>query len=415
MRLATLLAATLTSAAVPFTAHAESLAATATDAFVDRIGVNIHTHYQGTVYDHPVNLKAALQKLGVRHVRDGLVDSTWPVYFERLNDLGRAGIKATLITGFSPDRVLAVAAKVTDALEAFEGPNEVNLNKWTVERAAQYQKDLWTAVRADAAWAKIPIVALSVTDYAYGKKLGDLSAFADFGNIHPYPGGWEPENRCDWMKADLPSGLAGAKEFTGAKPVLITETGYTTHLAKSGHMAVTPEMAGVYLPRMLLTTAAAGVRRTFLYELFDMHDNPQEQEDNFGLVKSDGVTFKPAGNALRNLIALLADPGPAFAPGTLGVAVSDPAVRTALFQKRDGIFLLAVWLPTSLWDQSRPYGQKQQVDPADKPCTVTIVPAPKRVTAITGLDTALAEQELPVNAPIAVTASERVLFLRIKR
>jgi hypothetical protein len=393
---------------------AATVQAVSADAFVDSIGVNIHAHYQGTVYDHDVNLKAALVKLGVRHVRDGLVDSKWPTYFSRLNDLGRAGIKSTLITGIPVDRVVPVAAQLRDSIEAFEGPNEVNLNNWTPERAAQYQKDLWSTVRADATWAQHPILCLSVTDYAYGAKLGDLSASCDFGNIHPYAGGWEPENRHEWMKSDLQTAFTGARAFSGAKPLMITEIGYTTHLAKSGHVAVTPEIAGIYLPRIVLTTFSRQVRRTFLYELFDLHGNPQEPEDNFGLVAKDGVTFKPAGTAMANLIRVLADPGPAFAVGTLDVTLSEAAARSMLFQKRDGTQWLAVWLPTSMWDQSRPYGQKQVEDPADKPCTVIFAKAPKRLTVISGLDSIMKETDAPAALPLSLRISERVTIVRIE-
>jgi len=411
MRLRPLLIAALSSAVLPLTAA--TVQATSADAFVDTIGVNIHTHYQGTVYDHPVNLKAALVKLGVRHVRDGLVDSSWPPYYERLNDFAKAGIKATLITSSAIERVLPTAMKLKDAIEAFEGPNEVNLNNWTVERASQYQKDLWTTVRADAAWNAIPIVSLSVTDYDYGAKLGDLSGVCDFGNIHPYAGGWEPENGHNWMKADLPSGLKGGRLFSGTKPMIVTEIGYTNHQGKTGHVAVVPEAAGVYLPRVLLNTFRHGVQRTFLYELFDLGLDPNEQEHHFGLVHNDGTTFKPAGTAMMNLIHVLADPGPSFTLGQLDVALSEPSARSQLFQKRDGSFFLAVWLPTCLWDQSRGYGQKQYEDPADKPCTVTITPTPKRITAISGLDTTLKRQVLLAGKTVTVTASERVLILQV--
>lgn len=412
MRCISFLSVMLIGTASPLTAA--TVQAVSADDFVDRIGVNIHTHYQGTVYDHPVNLKGALVKLGVRHVRDGLVDSKWPTYAERLNDLGRSGIKATLITGLPIERVLPSAMMVKDAIETFEGPNEVNLNNWTPERAAQYQKDLWKTVRADPTWAAFPIVALSVTDYDYGAKLGDLSAVADFGNIHPYAGGWEPENNHTWMKSDLPTALAGARKFTADKPVMITEIGYTTHQAKAGHVAVTPEVAGVYLPRILLATARLEVRRTFLYELFDLHGNPQEPEDNFGLIRTDGTTFKPAGIAMMHLIRVLNDPGPKFTPGSLNLTVNEPSAQVHVLQKRDGVFYVAVWLATSLWDQSRPYGQKQVEDPVDKPCTLTVQPPAKRVTAISGFDTVLAEKILPTGASFTITASERVTVLRIE-
>jgi hypothetical protein len=50
----------------------------------------------------------------------------------------------------------------------------------------------------------------------------------------------------------------------------------------------------------------------------------------------------------------------------------------------------------------------------EKPCTVIFVTTPKRITAITGLDTTLAEAVLPVGTIVTITASERVTILRIE-
>ena len=57
--------------------------------------------------------------------------------------------------------------------------------------------------------------------------------------------------------------------------------------------------------------------------------------------------------ALRNLIALLEDPGPAYTPGSLDYSlVKSPAdVRQVLLQKRDGSFWLALWREVSVWDE----------------------------------------------------------------
>lgn len=117
---------------------------------------------------------------------------------------------------------------------------------------------------------------------------------------------------------------------------------------------------------------------------------------------------------MMNLIRTLADPGPAHATGALDLTLSEASARSLLFQKRDGVFLLALWLPTSLWDQSRPYGQKQVEDPADKPCTITFASAPKRVSAISGFDTTLQERALSAGTAVTITANERLTILRIE-
>ena len=351
---------------------AAPLSASEADRFVDEIGVNIHLHYNDTIYNDFAKVRQALLDLGVRHVRDGLVDSQWQPYYDRHRQLAAAGIKATFITSLPPERLTPVAERVRDSVEAFEGPNEVNLNRWKKEDARNYQRALWGAVKSGP-FARTPVVALSVTDFQWARELGDLSAWCDVGNAHPYPGGWMPENDCAWMRADVASGLELARANGGAHPVIFTETGYCNRRGGSGgHVPVSAAAAGVYLPRLYLNNHHLGVARTFWYELFNLHDRPEDQESNFGLYENDGVTPKPAGRALRHLVELLRDPGPAFSPAALDVEVSDPKVRAILFQKRSGEFWLALWRPVTLWDEARPYGQKQEVTPPATPCTVTL-------------------------------------------
>jgi len=239
-------ALTFTSLLLAAPLRSEPVRATPADAFVDSIGVNIHLHYNDTIYGDFPKVKAALAETGVRHVRDGLVDSGWQPYFDRVNELAAAGLRFTFITSLKPERIAPVAEKVKDAIEAFEGPNEVNLNKWSVENARNYQRDLWQTVKASP-FAKTPVVALSVTDFKWAKELGDISAWCDFGNVHPYPGGWEPENGANWMRADLKSGIETARANCGAKPIMITETGYHNAVeGKHGHIAVSEAAAGIY-------------------------------------------------------------------------------------------------------------------------------------------------------------------------
>ena len=93
-------------------ADAAPVSATPADAFVNSIGVNIHVHYNDTIYGDFPKLKSALKEVGVRHVRDGLVDSTWKPYFERVNELAATGIRFTFITSLPMDRFAPVAEKV---------------------------------------------------------------------------------------------------------------------------------------------------------------------------------------------------------------------------------------------------------------------------------------------------------------
>ncbi len=192
---------------------AEPTPATRADDFVDSIGVNVHVHYTDTIYWDFEKLKAALKDLGIRHVRDGLVYNARKEYYERYGELAAAGVKATFIVSGNLSKLSEQAAKLRPAIDAIEGPNEANLNRWKPEDARAYQLALWKTVKADESLRALPVIGLSYTDQGYGAKLGDLSDAMDFGNGHPYPGGWEPENGCNWMKADLPSGLGCAADL----------------------------------------------------------------------------------------------------------------------------------------------------------------------------------------------------------
>ncbi len=395
--------------------RAEPVRATAADAFVDSIGVNIHLHYNDTIYGDFAKVKAALAATGVRHVRDGLVDSGWQPYFDRVNELAAAGIRFTFITGLKLDRLVPVAEKVKGAIGAFEGPNEVNLNKqWTVESSRNYQRDLWQTVKASP-FAKTPVVALSVTDFNWAKELGDISAWCDLGNVHPYPGGWEPENGAGFMRADLASGIETARANCVTKPIMITETGYHNAMeGKHGHIAVSEAAAGIYLPRLFLHTYRNGIVRTFWYEFLNSSKSATDPEANFGLFKNDGMTIKPAGRALRQMIALLADKGSEFKPGALDFTLSEPKAQSVLLQKRNGEFWLALWLKSGLWDGSGAYGQKQEVDPEDAECTVTLNGNFAAVTAHENLDGETSSKRAIADPKsFTLTLSERVIFLQI--
>ena len=82
--------------AVALPAQAEK--AGSADGFVDSVGINIHLHFNDTAYANFPRVQQALKDLGVRHVRDGLVDTAWKEYYDRHNQLGRLGIKGTFIT-----------------------------------------------------------------------------------------------------------------------------------------------------------------------------------------------------------------------------------------------------------------------------------------------------------------------------
>jgi hypothetical protein len=64
-------------AASRFSMHASGAPTIAADRVVDAFGVNIHLHHTDTLYANFDLVKSRLLELGTRHVRDGLIDTTW--------------------------------------------------------------------------------------------------------------------------------------------------------------------------------------------------------------------------------------------------------------------------------------------------------------------------------------------------
>ncbi len=379
-RLAVLIVALVVVAAAP--ASAAAVQARPADSFVDSIGVNVHLPDDGTPYGERFGeVRDDLQSLGVRHVRDVLFVGV-PEEYRRLRELADLDIHSTLILGDPDDgswvlgELLALVRDgLGDSVEAVEGPNEFSTRggpEWQPHLVA-YQRRLYEAVAADPALAGLPVLGPSIV-HGDQDELGDVSDWLDFGNIHSYPQGGPPDK--------LGSAIARAEINSGSKPILATETGYNTALSWTGENPPVSEAAmATYMPRLFFEYFRWGIARTFAYELVDEHDDPglANREDHFGLLRHD-LSEKPAFAALRNTIAILADPGPAFAAGSLEYTLSDggvelpggesPELHKVLLQRRDGSFDLALWRPTSVWDQAA----QQPQDPGEAPVTVGLPP-----------------------------------------
>lgn len=326
------------------------------DRFVDSIGINVHLHYDGTPYrDDFESVKSRLLELGVRHVRDGLIDTTWQPYYERHNSLGAAGIKGVFIANptTSTEVLRSYPSRVANSFEAYEAPNEYNDSgdpNWvgTLRNSMVQLRSLHN----DPQLTRFPIYGPSLTAESAYSALGDVRALMDLGNLHNYfegrhPGtpGWGDNGygSIDWN-------LRLAVQYSDGKPTVTTETGYWNDTSQPGW--VPQEVAGKYMPRVLLEQFRKGIVRTYIYELTDFDQAPHGGlRSSYGLLNRDGSP-KPAFTAVKNLLNVLGDPGPNFAPGTLDYSIvgGGPDIRHMVFQKRDGAFFLAVWLEQSGFD-----------------------------------------------------------------
>ena len=165
------------------------------EAFVDSIGVVVHFVYTDTAYARQAELLARMRELGIRHVREGMPEGRAPL-IAGLTAARAAGIRATLVGEADSDPEAAVAESVAvmgDAIDAFEGPNELdNLGDpaWAT-RLADYMPRL--AAARDAHAAGVPLIGPSLVDAGNRSRIPrDLPGLF---NAHPYAGGLPPSPR----------------------------------------------------------------------------------------------------------------------------------------------------------------------------------------------------------------------------
>jgi len=330
-------------------AQHEAERATPSDMFVDSVGVNVHLSYADTPYYSNFGLiRSSLLRLGLRHVRDGLIDTPLTAYYERHNELGKLGIKGLFIS--SPDQPTVLLqqypTRVASSFEAYEGPNEFDISgtgNWasTLRRAV---KTLYDAARSGAR-PSAPVLAPSLVQSSSYPELGNVSSYIDYGTLHNYFGGRNPGTGGwgDDGYGSIPWALRLANQGYGRKIVITTETGYNNNSRAVD--AVPEDISAIYLPRVLLEQWRAGIARTYLYELLSVGP------DDYGLLRKDG-TAKPGFYAVSNLLTLMDDPGKTFVPGSLEYSITggDSSLHHLLLQKHDGAFYLALWVEQPGYD-----------------------------------------------------------------
>jgi hypothetical protein len=349
------------------------------DSVVDSYGVGIHLNFLDTPYRDADAVADALSDLGVRHVRDDLfLGSPWQ--YAAIRTVADEGIGFDLIMGrpgteASPtDYVDTVANQLpAHAVESLEGVNEWDLfgpddaETW-VPQMKSWQQRLYAAANANPATAGLPVLSPALAFRQNYTTAGDLSQDADIANAHMYPGGYRPSNEIDAITRAVRASIPDR-----ATPQVTTEAGYHNALGTDPvrHLPVPEDVAGVYMPRMLLEHVARGEQRMYGYELIDEFDDPglADPEAHFGLLRHD-LTPKPAYTAMKSLLGLLADPGPSFTPGSLPIDADDfPSdARYLLTQKRDGRFVLLLWRDVNVYD---PVTQ-EQVPVAPEPVNVRL-------------------------------------------
>jgi len=339
--------------------HTQPEPARSANSFIDSIGVNTHLYYDDSVYYQNYNdiIKPKLQSLGVHHIRDG-AGLIYNGYLDRLKDLGSLGIYANLIAdprSATPEQALEAVKIIGSAVEGVEGPNEYdsyqNADPNWVNTVRLYQQDLYQIFNGDSATNQLKVFAPTFADPSSYSKVGDLSAYIDFGNMHSYPVGQNP-GLSGYGSLSYNTNLVQSVSGT-SKQVVATETGYFNSAYNSP--GVSEAAAGKYIPRLFLESFNYGIPRTYNYEFINEYNDPNNSELNFGLLRNDG-SEKPAYGALKNLIGLLQDPGAYyFTPGALDYTLGGNTanVHHTLLQKSDSTFVLLLWQEVPCFDQQQ--------------------------------------------------------------
>ncbi|HSB55349.1 MAG TPA: hypothetical protein VLD58_13385 [Gemmatimonadales bacterium] len=384
------------------------------------IGINLHLSYFRTVYGTgwETIVKPRLTALGVRHVRDaGTVEASddWmQTVYGRMNELGSARIKFNLIlkpaegsTDYTRadhlDRLIQYAGA---SVESFEGLNEHDLSgrtNWVTE-VRSFQKAIHAKLKSDARTAGLPLFGPAMAHPVNAPRVGDLSAYMNYGALHPYPGGSRP-------LATVSTHISYGRSINGSRPLVVTETGYHTAQHWDGdHPHIAEDAEARYVPRLYLDYFTAGFARTYLYELIDEGTSDTLREERFGLLRTDG-TPKPAYASLRNLITVLADPGPAFTPRGLSFTLSGDTtnVRRLLLAKRDGRFYLVLWHDAFSWDLAT----LRTTPPSAKPVTLTLASAAGRIRTIAVLQSDQPAGEWTGATEVALVVPDSPLVIEI--
>lgn len=116
------------------------------------------------------------------------------------------------------------------SISAIEGLNEANHQPFSyngsssLTAAAQFQSALYQAVNGNAALGSIPVYNLSLAynDPQGYSQLGNMSGSVDYANAHAYV------STSLTTSSSLAATLSAVMTAAPGKPVVITETGYTT-------------------------------------------------------------------------------------------------------------------------------------------------------------------------------------------
>jgi hypothetical protein len=279
----------------------------------------------------------------------------------QFQDLGNSGIHGTFVTALTANQaaITSFPTAIGPMFEGYTDPNEMDSvgdANWIVD-CQTYTQSLYSWVKGNAATAGYPVVGPALVGGTSNALVGNLSAYMDKGNIHDYmyprnPGttGWGSQTPYGTY-GSIGYNILRSQVTSGSKPIIATETGWGTNYPPDYEVDNYTLLR--YIPRLYFEHINNGVLRTYTYMLLDDGWGGISIYQTFGLFNHD-FSIKPAGTAVKNLIATLADPGATFktTPLTYQIIGSTSNVVHTLMEKRNGTYIIAVWIETPSWNVS---------------------------------------------------------------
>jgi hypothetical protein len=326
------------------------------DDLVDSIGVNTHFAYTNTYYYQQYNKTiSALSAAGIRHIRDGYYP--WPAgnqMYKIHQALKASGIGTDYVVSYDPLTTvsgLMLFQSLAGDMESLEGPNEFDLNGGSNWDASL--RSFMPSLHEAGAVLHVPVLGPSLfQETSYGK-LGDISPYIDYSNLHIYFGGrnpgtngWGSVNAEGHSYGSILWWLDNANVSAPGAASYVTESGYNQTPTTTTPYTVPYDVASIYTIQTIFEMMTDGIKRSYLYEMMDDPSSPQ-----LGLMTK---TLQPkySYTALKSLTGFLADKGASFVPGKLQYSLtgSTTNVHHLLMQKQDGTFYLALWVNLPIYD-----------------------------------------------------------------